>query len=420
MPVYDLLIRNAYLHQRDAVVDVGVADGRIAKIRESLSGAAAETVDADGDLLAPGFADAHKHLDRALAATGERRPVANDRPNTSPQYVSDLFDAYYEDLTVDELADRVAETLRMAVAAGTTHVRTHVTADTSVGTDTMEAVLRAASRLDGALDLQVVPYAAGGYDDAVGETLVTRAIEMAADRLDGQVLLGGSLGLLGGQAAPSVDATIERWFRLATAADVDLDVHLTGRGAAGYYALDRLAAATRDEGYEDRVTVVHAWTLAHIPEWWLDGVLARLDRSGIGVTVCYNSLRPGMPIEQIDRRTRLAHGTDNDQDFVYPHGNADPIEATQIASYKLIGDWHFDPDYRWSETNPALDLLWKTITLGAAETMGIDGYGIKTGTPADLVLLDEPSPEWAIIRRATRRKVWKAGRLVAEDGEFVR
>jgi cytosine deaminase len=419
MPTYNLLIRNAYLHQQDAVADVGVADGRIARIGESLSGGATETVDADGDLLAPGFADAHKHVDRALAATGERRPTANDRPNASPQYVSDRFDTYYQELTVDELADRVAENLRMAVAAGTTHLRTHITADTAIGTETMEAVLRATARLDGAVDLQVVPYAADCYDNSVSESLVAQAIEMAADRLDGQVLLGGSLGLLGGQPATSVDASIDRWFELAVAADVDLDVHITARGAAGYYALDRLAAATRAEGYEDRVTVVHAWALAHLPEWWLDGLLARLDRSGIGVTICYNSLRSGMPVDLIDERTRLAHGTDNDQDFVYPHGNADPLEAAQIASYKLIGDWHFDPDYRWAETNPALDLLWTTITHGAAETMGIDGYGIEEGTPADLVLLSDPSPEWAIIHRATRRKVWKGGDLVAEDGEFL-
>jgi cytosine/adenosine deaminase-related metal-dependent hydrolase len=419
MPTYDLLIRNAYLHRRDAVADVGVDGGRIARIGESLPGAAVETVDADGDLLAPGFADAHKHVDRALAATGERRPIANDRPNASPQYVSDLFDAYYRELTVDELADRVAENLRMAVAAGTTHVRTHVTADTAIGIDTMAAVLEAVARLDGAIDLQVVPYAAGGYADPDAVSLVGRAIDVARERLDGRVLLGGSLGLIGGRPAASVDATIERWFDLATAADVDLDVHVTGRGAAGYYALDRLAAATQSEGFEGRVTVVHAWALAQIPDWWLEGLLARLDRSGIGVTVCYNSLRSGMPVRRIDERTRLAHGTDNDQDFVYPHGNADPLEAAQIASYTLIGDWHFDPDYRWAETNPALDLLWNAITYGAAETMGIDGYGIEEGTPADLVLLADPSPEWAIIRRATRRHVWKGGELVAENDEFV-
>jgi cytosine/adenosine deaminase-related metal-dependent hydrolase len=419
MPTYDLLIRNASLRYRDAVVDVGVRDGRITAIGQSLSGDSGTVVDADGDLLAPCFADAHKHVDRALAATGERRPIANDRPNASPVSLGERFDEQYRDLTVAELADRVAENLRMAVVAGTTHVRSHVTADTAVGTATMEAVLRAGDRLDDAVDLQVVPYAAAGYDDPAAEASVVESIELARERLDGQVLLGGSIGLLGGRPPQSVDGTIDCWFDVATAHDVGLDVHVTSRGAAGYYVLERLAEATRNWGYEDRVTVVHAWALAHLPDWWLDGLLQRMDAAGIGVTFCYNSLRQSMPIERLDRSLRLAHGTDNDQDFVYPHGNADPVEAAQIASYTLVGDWHFDERYRWSETNHALDLLWTTITCGAAETMGIDGYGIEEGTPADLVLLDEPSPEWAIIRRATRRKVWKAGRLVAEDGRFV-
>lgn len=418
---YDLVIRQAYLAGRDAVRDVAVAGGEISRIEPAIAGSGTRVVDAGRDLLAPGFVDAHKHVDRALSATGERRPIANEHPNTSPEYVTDLFDAYYRDLTVPELADRIAENLRMAVAAGTTHVRSHVTIDTAVGTDVMVAVLRAANRLEEAVDLQVVPYAASGYDAPQARATVTEAIAMARDRLDGpdRVLLGGSIGLIGGELPKSVDGTIDRWFDVATTNDVNLDLHVTGRGAAGYYALERLAAATVERGYEGRVTAVHAWALAQVPDWWLDDLLKRLEAAGIGITFCYNSLRTGMPIERIDRSLRLAHGTDNDQDFVYPHGNADQIEAAQVASYQLIGDWHFDPEYRWAETNPGLTLLWKAITQGSAEMMGIDGYGIDEGTPADLVLLDEPSPEWAIIRRATRRKVWKAGKLVAEDGEFV-
>jgi hypothetical protein len=69
----------------------------------------------------------------------------------------------------------------------------------------------------------------------------------------------------------------------------------------------------------------------------------------------------------------LAHGTDNDQDFVYANGNADPLEAAMVMSYTLVGYWHFD----------------------------------------------EPSPEWAIIRQANRRAVIKDGTVVARDGEIT-
>lgn len=58
-------------------------------------------------------------------------------------------------------------------------------------------------------------------------------------------------------------------------------------------------------------------------------------------------------------------------------------------------------------------------TRAAAVTDVDDGYGIVEGSPADLVVLDEPSPEWAIIRQASRRAVIKDGTVVARDGEIT-
>jgi cytosine/adenosine deaminase-related metal-dependent hydrolase len=243
---------------------------------------------------------------------------------------------------------------------------------------------------------------------------------MARDALETQVSLGGSITLVGGDPSMEVGRTIDRWFTFATDHDLDLDVHVTPRGAAGYSALDRLAEATIAHDYQDRVTAVHGWGLAGLPEWWLDPLLERLGRAGVNLTVCYNSLRESMPINSIDHsEVTLAHGTDNDRDFVYPHGNADSLEAAQIMSYILIDDWHFPPDYRWSETNPALETLWEAVTVGGAKILGLNEYGTEIGTPADLVLFDEPSPQWAIIAQATKRAVIKDGRIVARDGELT-
>lgn len=45
--------------------------------------------------------------------------------------------------------------------------------------------------------------------------------------------------------------------------------------------------------------------------------------------------------------------------------------------------------------------------------------GLAESEPADLVVLDEPSPEWAITRQANRRAVIKDGTVVARDGEIT-
>lgn len=47
------------------------------------------------------------------------------------------------------------------------------------------------------------------------------------------------------------------------------------------------------------------------------------------------------------------------------------------------------------------------------------GDSVEVGMSADLVLLNVPSPLWAIIGRATRMVVIKYGTIVAEDGSFL-
>ena len=64
--MFDLLIRNAQVLDGTGapayLADVAVKDGKIAAVGK-LSGEAAETVDAAGLTLAPGFIDVHGHSD---------------------------------------------------------------------------------------------------------------------------------------------------------------------------------------------------------------------------------------------------------------------------------------------------------------------------------------------------------------------
>ena len=54
------------------------------------------------------------------------------------------------------------------------------------------------------------------------------------------------------------------------------------------------------------------------------------------------------------------------------------------------------------------------VTVGAAKVMGLSGYGIEAGRDASFVLLQAHDPVEAIRLRATRLKVWRQGRLLAE------
>ncbi|RMH80985.1 MAG: amidohydrolase [Acidobacteria bacterium] len=73
--MFDLLIRSAYVVEKGKVLDVGIKDGKIAKMGERLEGEAKETLDARGMLLFPSFANMHTHISMSLL-----RGIGSDLP----------------------------------------------------------------------------------------------------------------------------------------------------------------------------------------------------------------------------------------------------------------------------------------------------------------------------------------------------
>jgi cytosine/adenosine deaminase-related metal-dependent hydrolase len=115
----------------------------------------------------------------------------------------------------------------------------------------------------------------------------------------------------------------------------------------------------------------------------------------------------------------VGQGTDNDRDYVILHGTADQLEGAMVQANKLLVDNRSTPEYRWYASNSGLQLLWRMITSESAALVGNTQYGIAEGVPADLVVFDRPSPEWAIATQATKRYVIKNGNIVAQDGEIL-
>src|SRR3954468_5485295 len=78
LPAYDLLLRGGHVldakNHIDAVMDVAIKDGHIAKVAPSLSaGDAIKTIDVRGMYVTPGLIDLHVHV---YYGTGERESYA--------------------------------------------------------------------------------------------------------------------------------------------------------------------------------------------------------------------------------------------------------------------------------------------------------------------------------------------------------
>jgi cytosine/adenosine deaminase-related metal-dependent hydrolase len=418
MTEYDLIIADGYVHERDAIVDIGIRDGTIDAVTNRLDAEADQRIDADENLVSPGLVDAHMHIDKAFAATGDRIPRGHDEPFSFDR-ISELEDEYYEDASVETVRENAIRDLQMAVAAGSTYVRSHVTVDPEVrGTDNMRACLQACEEAADLVDVQLVP---AGRDElgSRGEAVLRAAIEagLAHDSPD-EILLGGADPATG---HTDVERTLQLWFDLATEYDLDADFHVHDGGTLGVYTLERLLSYIEANQYEGRVTASHSYALANVQEWRVRELVDAFERRGLKLVTCYQSTRPEMPVRLLlTEDVVLGHGTDNDRDFVFPHGNADSVEAMLIESNKLHGDRAYDETYRWFDTTEGLAALWRMITWGGAEVLDIaPRYGVEEGTPADLVVFDAPSPQWTILRQADRPYVIKNGAVVARDGTIV-
>jgi cytosine deaminase/N-isopropylammelide isopropylaminohydrolase len=280
----------------------------------------------------------------------------------------------------------------------------------------MEACIRARERTSEIADVQLVPWSAHGilHEDNVEK--MREAIQMGLDA-GGDILVGG---VDPGTRNYDVERTIDAWLDLAEEFDIKLDPHIQDGGTLGTYTLDRLLDKADERGFEDRITASHCFCLANVKEWRVNEMIERFEETGTGVVTCYSSTRCSMPLRSlIESGAPVAHGTDNDQDFVALHGRTDSIEGLIVETNKLHGDATFDEEYRWFQTNDGLAALWNMLTEQGADVMDLENYGVEEGNRADLVVLDEPSSQWAIVDHASRRYVVKDGSVVAEDEELT-
>ncbi len=417
----DIVIRNATTMEHQDTVDIAIRGGRIDRIGTIADGGRT-TIDADGQFVSPGLVDAHKHIDRALAAQGGDEPVGNDGAFEWERISTNERD-YYANISVEELTHKSVRNLEMAVSHGSTYVRSHLSVDDGVRkTDNVRAAVEARNQTADIVELQLVPgWAGDSIDD--GWSIIEEAIDMAkSDDVHNPVLLGGSDPA---SRFGDLEGTLSRWFSTASDHGIGLDLHINEPGMLGGFTLQRLMDYIEEYEYGGRVTATHAYGLAEMPAWRATELIESAAAVDLGIITCYNSVRHGMPMQSLLSQEGLAfaHGTDNDRDFVLPHGNANQVEALLVLINKLHGMAELnDPDdeYRWLESNAGLERLWSMATYGGARVLGIeDSYGIEEGNPANIAIFDSPSPQWTIIDNDDPTHVIKDGRVVARNGELL-
>jgi|AntDeeMetageno50_2_1112565.scaffolds.fasta_scaffold04742_1 cytosine/adenosine deaminase-related metal-dependent hydrolase len=421
---FDTLVRDAYLPRRDDVCDIAIDGDEIARVAAEIDPGDAAVIDANGNVVTPGFVDSHLHVDKAYSARGDRRPQYNERGLDMANLRQNGLD-HYMGSTSAELTANAVELGIQAAENGTQYIRGHVNLGNGIGTKVVESMLEARRILKDVVNLELVLFPdAGILNDADAERLIRESLDMGAD------LVGG--------ADPATKngnprAAIDTWFDIAADEDADIDIHLHNAGTLGLYELLQLCETSIERDFEGHVTASHSFGLAHAAEHGtsdhdipdhsggemkglpsFEAVLDTISGADLSVVSCYHNCKPQMPFRKLlNRDIALGWGSDNVYDYVVRHAQPNPLLGAHVNAFKL------DPAYHTYASNDGLALIWDTITHAGAkiQDLGTD-YGIHEGAPANLVVLDEPSPQWAIINLATPRYVVRDGDIIVEDGSL--
>lgn len=392
---FDLIFRRAGLAGQPDPVDIGVRAGRIKAIVPRLI-ADCPSVDIAGRAVLPGFVDSHVHLDKAclLGRCGHVHGGLKD--------AIAAVAGMKRDFTVEDVYRRGAQVLEMAIAKGTTRMRTHVEVDPRAGLRSLNAITALKRDYAWGLDLSICVFPQEGLTNDPGtEELLVEALLQGAD------VLGG---------CPYTDSDpevqISRLFDLAQRFDVDLDFHLDFDLDPSWMHLDAVCRETRARGYGGRVAIGHVTKLSMLPREAFSRVADRLAEAGVAVTVlpatdlylmgrdATHAVPRGLaPVHRLVAAGVVCSvATNNVLNPFTPFGDASLLRMANLyANAVQVGPDGF---------STCIDL----VTSLPARLMNLADYGIAVGNPADLVVLDAASATDALAAIAEPVLGFKAGR----------
>ncbi|MEN9435750.1 MAG: hypothetical protein RIR09_405 [Pseudomonadota bacterium] len=411
----DLLVHNATLPDGRRNMSVAVQGGRITDVAPDLLAPAKETFDAQGQLLSPPFVDAHFHMDAALS-------YGLPRVNQSGTLLEGiaLWGELKPQLTQAALVERALTYCDWAVGKGLLAIRSHVdicgpqaATGSAPAMDSMlavEAMLEVKRLVKPYLDLQLVAFPQNGaLRDPHAMERLCQALRMGIDVVGGIPHFERTMA----QGARSVTLLCE----LAAAQGKLVDMHCDESDDPLSRHIETLAFETQRLGLQGRVTGSHCTSMHSMDNYYASKLMPLIAESGVSIIA--NPLinitlqgrhdtypkRRGMARvpELIAHGVNVAFGHDCVLDPWYSMGSADMLEVASMGMHVA---------QMTSQT--AMHQCFETVTTRAAQILHLQDYGLEKGCHADFVVLQASNPIEAMRLRATRLRVYRRGKLIAQ------
>lgn len=369
-----------------------IEDGKISKIVKDSESIPHDVPveDAKGLLVLPSFIEKHVHLDKTLMGDVWRACT----PSSS---VTERFENEKKVLpTIATGTRKRAESLLdILLASGSTHVRTHVDIYPEVKLNNLEEVQKALANYSTKLSSEIVAFAQHGLLRSGSTNLVREALRNGA-------------GIVGAVDPATVDNDIEaslvQLVDLAVEANADIDLHLHDPGHLGTFTMKRLAALTKQAGWEGRVALSHAFGLGDVSREEAAELADILRDAGISIVTSVPIDRKMPPVGLLNERgVEVSVGNDNIFDLWSPLGNGDILERAGRLAER----------FNWSD-EVSLSQTLRYIT-GGKTPLDEKGNQVwpRVGDTASMVLIDASCSAEAVARRSKRKAVIYKGNVVS-------
>ncbi|WP_323007000.1 cytosine deaminase [Pseudorhodobacter sp.] len=399
--MFDLLIKGGTLPD-GTCADIGIMGDRITAIGR-LPNAAAQILDATGDLVSPPFVDPHFHMDATLS-------YGTPRLNASGTLIEGitLWGELRDIASIDDMVARALEYCDWAVSMGLLAIRTHVdtTPDHLRGVEAMLEVKRLTAPY---LDLQLVAFPQDGfYRTKTGRENLIRALDMGVDVVGGiphfeRTMADGA-------------ASVAELAQIAADRGLMLDLHCDETDDPLSRHVEVLANAVQRLGLGGRAAGSHLTSMHSMDNYYVSKLLPLIAESGmtaianplINITLqgrhdSYPKRRGLTRVKEMQAHgITVGWGQDCVLDPWYSLGTADMLDVAFMGLH--VAQMTAPQD---------MARCFDMVTTQNAKIMNLSDYGLHVGAVASLVVLDAGGPVEALRLRPDRLAVVSKGKVVA-------
>jgi cytosine deaminase len=395
----DLLLKNCSLRGRpDHRFQIGITDGLIVEISETIHGPANTELDTQDNLVTESFVNAHLHLCKVYTLE------MMDEEAMMDYHGSDMGKA----MTAIELAARVKEkydegwiiknvrrAMILAAKYGCTHTRAFADVDTKANLEGVKALIRAREEFQDVMELQVVAFAQDGIVREPGAAdLLREAMSLGAD------VVGGIPWIEYTEA--DMAEHVKVIFDIAEEYDKPVSMLVDDAGDPGLRTLEAMAVETIKRDWQGRSLAHHARAMALYPKPYFQKIAALMKMAQMGiVSDPHTGPLHARVRELLEEGVLVCLGMDDISDAYYPYGRNNMLEVAFLASHLL-----------WMTTRNDMEMLYDMITRNAAKAIGLQNFTLEVGAPANLVVLSESNVLEALRNHEPPMYVIKDGKVV--------